>query len=185
MLTVAHCTQAAVWTQVTGLDATVSGLEGQSWKALGTLPNPSELRQSRDVIGHGILPSLGMECCSTHSWACSQVTGLGHKTSAARVRLETQGMNRTVHGGGSVEGAEVPRMDTAAPSTVLAICCQIRIVEILKDHTVAVNTADLSEVGCMGSKVVVFQQVPLTCVRLMADIAHVVAEVPNESTEAD
>jgi hypothetical protein len=183
MLTVARCTQAAVWTQVMGLDATVSGAGDQSWKALGTLPSPREPLQSRDAIGDESLPSLGMECCSTHNLACSQVTGLGHKIFAARVRRETQGTNMTVHGGGSVDGAEVPRMGTAAPLTSLALCYQTLIVEILKDHTVEVSTADLSEAGYKGSKVVVFRLVQLIYVRLMAGNARVVVGVLNELKE--
>jgi hypothetical protein len=126
-----------------------------------------------------------MECCLTHNLACSQVTGLGHKTSAARVRRETQGTSTTVHGGGSVDDAEVPHMGTAALLTSLALCYQTLIVGILKDHTVEVSRADLSEAGYKGSKVVVFRLVQLIYVRLVVGNARVEVEVPGELKEVD
>jgi hypothetical protein len=150
MLTVARCTRAAVWTQVTGLSATVSEAEGQSWKPRGTLPSPREPLQSLVVTADETLLILGMECCSTHNLACSRVRGLGHRCVAGRVRRETQGTSTIVRDGDGAAGYAVnPRTNSVALLTSLALCCQTR-TEAIWGHTAEGNRAGLIGAGCRG-----------------------------------
>jgi hypothetical protein len=180
MLTVARCTLAVVWTQVMGSFA-VSGVEVRSWEALDTLPSPRELLQSLVVIGSGTLLIRGMECCSTHSLACSQVTDSGRRTFAVRARSEKQGTNTTAHGGGDAVYAEAPRRDTGARLASLVLDCRIPSgdilsEEILKVHTAAGSMVDLTVVGCTDLRVAACPLV-LRIDVVLADNGRVVVEV--------
>lgn len=175
MLTVARCTRAAVWTRVMGLPA-VSEVEDQLWKALHTLPSPRELLPNLVAIVDGTLLIRGMECCLMHSLAYSQVTGLGRKTFAVRARLEIQGTNTVVHGGGGVGYAEVPH-NNAAQSIFSVPDRQILSAGRLKVHIAVENMVGQIEVGCKDWQAAVSRLAPLSDVMLVADSARVVVEV--------
>lgn len=91
MLTVAHCTQAAVSNQVMGLREPVCVVGAQSWEARDTLPIPRE--PPRNLVAMeagGRISILGMGCYLMHNWACSRGMELGHHSVvAARAPLET------------------------------------------------------------------------------------------------
>lgn len=98
MLTVARCTRAVGWTLVTGLREFVSGVEEQSWEGLDTVPIPRELLQTLVANAGESLLSRGMECCLTHSLACSQATEVGRRVVAVRARLVKQGTSTVAAG---------------------------------------------------------------------------------------
>jgi hypothetical protein len=185
MLTVARCTRAAVWTQVTGLAATVSEAQGQSWEPRGTLPSLMEPLQSLVVTADETLLIPGMECCSTHNLACSQVTELGHRFVAVRAQLVTQGTSTIVRDGDGAGYAVNPRTNSVALLTSLALCCQTRIEAILKVHTAEGNMADLIGVECTDLQAVAFLLERRIYVQLMADTVRAVAGVLSGWKEVD
>jgi hypothetical protein len=157
MFTVARCTRAAVWIRATGLADFASEVEDPPWTALGTLPNPV-------VTAGGNRLSLGMECCWTHSLACSQVTELDHRTSAVSVRRETQGTSKPAHGGGGGGGgvdavcAAILRTDIGVLSAFLDLCCQTRSGAILRAHTAAGSMAGRISAGYRDSRATTCRQ---------------------------
>jgi hypothetical protein len=186
MLTVARCTRAAVWTRVTGWGETVCGAGAQSKQAQDTLPNPREQPRSLVVIAGGSLSIPGMEYCLKHSLECSQVTGLGHKTFAARVRLGMQGTSMIDHDeDGAVCGGSLHTGSVALLASV-DLCCRVRCEEILRDRTVGESMAGLSGAGYRDLQVITCPRARPICVGLVAaDTGRVVAEVPSELREVD
>jgi hypothetical protein len=180
MLTVARCTRAAVWTQVTVWAETVCGAEDQSKKAQRTLPNPREPLQSLVVIADEILSIPGMEYCLKHSLECSPVMGLGHKTFAARARLGMQGTSMIVHDAGDAVCVGSLHTGSVALLASADLCCRARFEGIWRGRIAGESMADLSGVGYKDLQAITCRRVPTIYVGpRAADSGRVVAEVPR------
>lgn len=170
MLTVARCTRAAVWNQVTGLLASVSGVQARLWTAPSTLPRAMARLWILAVSVGESLRNLGMECCLTHSLACSQVTAAGRMFFAAKALQEMQGMSMAARGASNAGYAEVRHKSSAARPGVWDLCCRILNGEKWRARTAVGSKAGLSVGECTDVNVgVIYQRVQLAYVGLVID----------------
>lgn len=147
ILTIARCTQAVVWCQVTALHEHLSAVEGQGHWVQGTLPVPGELLQILVVSANKSPPIHGMYY-SRRSSACIQAMGAGHSVFAAGARPEMQGMSmvsRVVRG----VYAEARHMTGSGAHSTSVLCRHTVNEERLAVHNSGVSMALLSEMECM------------------------------------